>query len=1675
MTNHPHLKSLHTLFTEEVQPFRKVHRMIDLFESIIKSHTVVILAEYVKYNDLSDTAKGMLSQGLRTPSLGTWQLFSRVLFEELEGKEYQWTINSFVDEFKHLDKALNNDKTNVIAFRNGYAHGATPSDEQCEKDIERFEPFLNLLLSSKWLGQSSTHVIDGLVYLKSETDSLCLHPILLHREENSDASFAFFNDLKNDKIGLLNYPLGKHYREKEFFKEFHNYLPLNEWKKSGNNEFFQRIEELTETFKGRAAERESLLQFVLNKSKGYCSIQGNPGIGKSALIAQFFKDLRVIKEASSVQVVEYFIRRGTAQAQTEYLLNYLIKRTDEVFPQGKEVRAEGKMVFDLQQQLFSKWRLWSEHSNGKKLLFLIDGLDEGVENNIVSYLPRENFDDVLIIYGSRPGGHKTIDELWATLPIENHTKIELSGLSKEDIRALIYEVANKYDLERESEWIEVVQQRSQGNPLYLKLLCDSLENKAISLNDVNALPTKIDEYYKAILLRYAQDPDGDALLAGLFTFAAAKDYLTLSHLGLINQIGDAVLERIGSTLKEVLYENPLTEDVLDYQLFHESFREYLVKEKALKVNEASYRIIDFCTSWKDLQGQWEQRYALEHYAAHLHESKKEIHTEQLLKLICDSEFQTTQKKVLRGFEASNALFRLALLKASEVQRFDEQLEAGLCLVDLKYEEANDAPQIVAMVANGEIDLALKRIESFGGADKEGMQRKFILYMLCLMELTLLESKDKPFRKDAIQKLLNHLDEQIPADTSLINWNEFFPSNLMFQMAFEWAEIELDYLIVFKRTDHWEGTWLIEEGPFLSSQLELVWKCIQYNSMETPKFGLLRIMSEVFAKQGEFDRALEIADSISYGVEKLKAQKAISTSLTKLDKLDEALAIVNKIDNESDKNSAIVSITGELSKSGKFQDAQACALQINDVYFGSQSMRQIAIELYKNKKSVEALTALRKAVDLARSISDDYRKSYSFQSIYRIFAKFENLNEASSAIDYSIKCARRISNAPEKSKALQSISDAFAQQMNSEAANSFMEEALACIQGITEENDIKWSALKEIALGLAKQNRIAEALDCAKSIKSLIEKSSVISEISKLLIRQSKMEEAIVFSQNINYDLGNVFKARVLAEISVELVKQGKHQEAINNYKNYYDGRGMGKLRALKRMINHGANIQRLDIAYNIMLKTLVIDKVANDKEKIDKALKNFANKLSAEGRIFEALFCARKVSNDRNRSFILSDILTLLKLIGDEDKYKAIQEETIECAKNIIDVWMRTSALVYISNELEKQKEYEYSNTIVQELFEYIKSVNDSRKDGALGEISKMLAVQGKFDEAIECSLGIKNSVRQSWASRDISIELAKQEHFARSLENSEIINREDARVEAICAISSALSSHKKYEKSQSILNDAIQYAEGISEKNIKASALIYIANELNNQGRIAEKVLFIEAALECKPLKGFTLGEILVKITKLGHFEEAISYAHFVRDYVALSSISVELAKKGNLNLIESIGLEIIELAERHNCWKTIAQNGYIEMDWQKSLQQNTQFKSDEARLYYLKGWANAVSECDANSFCVQEALIHLANDSESIENLLQKHALHEVFFGKSGPEKINRLNQTIDIQWALDIVAQFPKEESSSRLSTNLETWLHEIADEDDREQIELWARQVAKGKITEEEFGERVNGLV
>jgi hypothetical protein len=126
------------------------------------------------------------------------------------------------------------------------------------------------------------------------------------------------------------------------------------------------------------------------------------------------------------------------------------------------------------------------------------------------------------------------------------------------------------------------------------------------------------------------------------------------------------------------------------------------------------------------------------------------------------------------------------------------------------------------------------------------------------------------------------------------------------------------------------------------------------------------------------------------------------------------------------------------------------------------------------------------------------------------------------------------------------------------------------------------------------------------------------------------------------------------------------------------------------------------------------------------------------------------------------------------------------------------------------------------------------------------------------------------------------------------------------------------------------------------------------------------------------------------------------------------------------------------------------------------------------LKGWTEEIKLIDMTEVCIRESLPVLVEDSASIEELLQKYAIAQVAMGSPSNQLVQRLNKTLNIQWTIDIRSKFPKEESNRNLE-NVEDWIHAIEDEDDRDQVLLWAKQVAKGKITEADFGEKIKAFI
>lgn len=635
----------------KLRPFKAVHRLIDAIEVFCKLYTVAGVSRFVEVLgqrldsehlptpeqvEQLDGIRTMLAAGLRTPSLGIWWGFARETAKALdvlgEAHVLPGGIEALTRPQSKLKKAFEGND-NLISFRNSYAHGATPSDAASQKDLDKQAPRLEVLLKEaselslapliavcengdvlNACGAGLTPMSDppaglqpGRCYLVDETGhALDLHPLLVFDGKGPEGVFYFYNDLRTNHASLLNYPQALHRRDKPLRDVLLQRFPIDEWQKLGGAEldpFRERIEALTEVFKGRLPELQALATFLDETDRGFHVVWGPPGVGKSTLLARMTQLLRwdpKLREQASpgiewpelrIEVMEYFIRRGSTDTAAK-LLESLNQRLDSRFNLsiGRGTTDEERRRYFVERlQIISK-RL----EDDQRLVLVLDGLDEARKDDpIMSSLPRDVPPKVVVLYGSRPqqalryGFYDELDR-------ERRSCVDLSGLSLADTRALLYAHVDKYALE--TEYVEAVLERSEGNPLYLKLLCQGLEQGIYALNDRARLPSGMEELYTNALVRIEQEAPGATDLLTLL--AAARDFVSPAMAAELMKLSEArLVSGVLSACMEFLYENPLTESIDDYQLFHESLREHLRNKHGSDVIGWEEALAEWASVW----------------------------------------------------------------------------------------------------------------------------------------------------------------------------------------------------------------------------------------------------------------------------------------------------------------------------------------------------------------------------------------------------------------------------------------------------------------------------------------------------------------------------------------------------------------------------------------------------------------------------------------------------------------------------------------------------------------------------------------------------------------------------------------------------------------------------------------------------------------------------------------------------------------------------------------------------------------------------------------------------------------------------------------------------------------------------------------------------------------------
>lgn len=1105
------------------------------------------------------------------------------------------------------------------------------------------------------------------------------------------------------------------------------------------------------------------------------------------------------------------------------------------------------------------------------------------------------------------------------------------------------------------------------DPSYLRTIHVGLKLGAVHKDNVSALPIGLIGLYEDALSPASNLNERKKFLDFFSVWASLKTEVSSGFVVSLLEgwTEDQVTNYIAQNSK--WFNSPVTGK---YILYHERLRTFVLQKvsqnRLEKCNEGIIQQSQLALQFK-VGDEWE-RYALEYLSAHLLSKAMDIKDGGALKTLAyDTAHWSRQVEISTSFEWSKRMLNDMMLWASKYDD-DEVIECALNKVDLYHLEQNDAPRIVELVVLNDIDTALKRIESFAENDKEGLQRKFILYMLCFMELTLFESKDKSHRVEALEKLLKHLDDNLPVDYSVLNWNEFFPSNLLFQMATEWAEIGLDYLVVYKRTSYFELDGILEKGPYTKFQLSVL---IEAARGDSDRDQLL--LAKKLAKLGQLELALETARGISHKWWSNYAFKSVSDELAKQGFLESALETARGINDEKDRSEALSTISRELSikfqleaAASVMQEALETACGINDEQARSEALSTISVELAKHGQ-------LELALETARDISNMWYKTKALLTISRELSRKCQFEAAASVMQEARETACGIINQRYKSIAITDISSELAEQGKIDAAASVMQEALTLAQGINDERG-KSEALGYISSELAKQGRVEDALACVRDIywetkrvevireissylakKGMLEgaesamrealkctkdiinedhKSDELKDISGELAKQGKLEEALVCARGITREH---VKSDTLIKISAEQAKQGKLEEASSAMQEALaftmgisgENRSAALMNLSSELIEQG----KLRAAATVMQEGLALTRGMKNEYVKGIALNYISNELALRGMFVLALACARGVKDELGKTTALKKIFSELIKRGMLDEASSVMREAFVFVRGISAEYQKEKALLSISSELAKHVNFE-------EILDCVRSIVDVYdRSNVLQVISSEFAKLRRLEsaayfieEAYDCAcsglLGRNDEDRKAIALRNISVELAKQRKIEKALACARGIFNDDSKINypiagstkpiALSVISGELRRQGKVDDAASIMMEATTCARSICNIEIKNIALIGVSKELAKQGKL-EEALACVWDIEDEDTKGIALKDISIEIAKQGKTDKALECARDINNVTskshALANASEEIARQGNFNEAISCAMSI---QDEH--WKNFA-----------------------------------------------------------------------------------------------------------------------------------------------------------
>jgi hypothetical protein len=343
---------------------------------------------------------------------------------------------------------------------------------------------------------------------------------------------------------------------------------------------FQNLIDLkTKDFVGRKYVFDAIEQFVSTHSSGYFTIIGEPGMGKSSILARYVQ---------STNCIAHFNKQGEYESTDEFMRTIYGELSQRYQLPLPPLPSDPRHYASALNELLGEV---ARRRQGQPIVVAIDALDE------VEKVAQERGANVLSLPKCLPEGvyfvmTKRRDVRIPFITDSPKRSLDLKDYeveSREDVcnyvhnRIQVSEILKRQQLQ-EPDFVDKIADKSQNNFMYLVYVLEDIENGRFIDLMLDRFPTGLQEYYEWHWERMGMnaEPLPETRLKVVYYLAAAYEPITLEWLsGRIPQEDPNYLQRILTEWGQFLHKKEAEKNSRQYSIYHASFRDFLYRQETL--------------------------------------------------------------------------------------------------------------------------------------------------------------------------------------------------------------------------------------------------------------------------------------------------------------------------------------------------------------------------------------------------------------------------------------------------------------------------------------------------------------------------------------------------------------------------------------------------------------------------------------------------------------------------------------------------------------------------------------------------------------------------------------------------------------------------------------------------------------------------------------------------------------------------------------------------------------------------------------------------------------------------------------------------------------------------------------------------------------------------------------